>query len=81
MKTKYDLGQNVCWFDPAEKCVQKGCIEGILISGKVHKDKNGGSLTVSEVETLYRVGGEAYPETMLYPSETLLRMEYHNLFK
>lgn len=81
MKTKYDLGQNVCWFDPAERKVQNGCIEGILMSGSVRKDADGRGIAADDVSTIYRIGGNAYPETMLYTSETVLRMEYHNLFK
>lgn len=81
MKTKYDLGQNVCWFDPAVMKIQSGCIEGILISGNIRKDSNGRGIAADGVSIVYRIGGSAYPETMLYPSETLLRMEYHNLFK
>lgn len=80
MITKYDIGQNVFWFDPVEKKVQRGCIEGILISGQVQKAEDGSGVASRKVDTIYRIGGEAYPEVMLYTSETVLRMEYHNLF-
>jgi CO dehydrogenase/acetyl-CoA synthase delta subunit len=81
MRTKYDLGQNVFWFDPSSEEVKKGCIEGILVSGKIAKNAEGGGMAATDEEILYRIAGAAYPERMLYSSETVLRMRYREIFK